>query len=725
MEPDPLNCNEISVSINGLTGDSIAGLTFKIDIPNGFTINENATKSSFGNSAIGTHFNVIFNAYFEVDSQSIEVTYPAIGSNSAFVPTEECTHIGNIVLDPVEVDCIDFDSLDLDFIPLFNGPLYVGSDFQNSVPCPNYDLECPCTGNCPIDDWRFCFIQDGCGKVDVQLLGLNGVDNVSGIRFSFTFDPELEIDEDLTESSIDNNQHLGDNNWEAESLNITGNTISFFYRNEVGSGTNVDFQFSPEIFFSIYFKPQPGICYDFGPDGVEFGAQSGLFIGDHLSDPDVVFCDNYTNNCPGQVCSDGVTLSGNVLRPTNAGSCDEGTDFGFPYGRVNVTATHCGYEYDFEVYTDDAGYYELEVFPNTNYTIIPAYTDEHQYACGVNSIDIDIIRDLILGNIVCFPYPFSNLAGDLSLNSMVTTYDIALIERYIQETQYPDAGKWRFLPASQYQSQFDGVSCPGFAVPSYDTMLVANVGTMNYSNANFRAIKMGDVDGSCEQCLESDSLIQNPPNLLVSLEYDVEEEKLNVYYVENDLSNVSVVNISIEGGAGVSMKEIEYREANRPDELNIRGSENNIGKYGWVSLKPEGQTFAHGELIASFEVEKFTNPRFLVLNLGELVADRKLYRLELDGHGVEILYNHQSHTEKPGIKLVPNPSREKVRIIIPDGYTGPFEIIVMDVMGRTHEYHTTESRKFTLSHPSLPSGTYPIFIRGTEFSESVRWMKID
>lgn len=725
LETNPLDCNVISVSINGLVGDSIAGITFEIEVPDGLIIDINETKSSFQNTSVGTHFGAAFGNILQVDSESVRVSYPAVGSVSAYVPTEECVHIGNIIFEPVEVDCIDFDSLDFQFTPLFNGPIYIGSDFQNSTPCSNYELDCPCTGDCPIDDWRFCFSQDGCGKVNVHLIGLEGVSNVSGIRFSFVFDPELEIDEQLTQTSIENSSFLGGNNWEEGDLNISTNTISFFYRNENGSGTNTGFQTQFELFFDIFFKPQAGVCYDFGSDGVNFGAQSGLFIGDHLTDPDVVFCDNYTNNCLGEVCSDGVTLSGNILRPTNAGSCDEAIDFGFPYGKVNITTTYCGYDYEFEVLTDDAGYYDLEVFPDNQYTIIPAYTEEHQYACGVNSIDVDIIRALILGQTTCFPYPFSNIAADMDLNSWIATFDLALLERYILEIQYPEAGKWRFLPASQYQTYFDGVSCPGFGVPSYDTTLIANVLTSNYTNANFRAIKMGDVDGSCEQCLESDSLIQNPPTLMVSSTYNTEAKTLDVYYNDMILRDITVINLAVDAGQGVTMKEIDFMKVLSPDELIFRGSDNSIGNYGWVSLKQKGNTLDFGDRIASFEVDEFIDPASLQLKLGEIVVDGKLYHLELDDNGVDIAESIREASGKTEIKLVPNPGRDNFQIKIPSDYSGPYKIRIMDMMGRDHGYYSTELRQFTVTDPGLPSGTYPVLITGPNFSKSVMWVKID
>ena len=724
LEIDPVDCNKIQVSINGLDGYQIAGLGFSIDVSN-VLIDIQDTRDAFEGAPIYQHFLANGIASLQVDQSSISIQYA--GTISGFPVNEECLFIGEIIVETPEIDCLPDNALNsIQIIPVSPGPVFLGPDFANRIECSQFTLECPCMEECPIDDWRFCFVQDGCGRVNVLLLGLNGVDDVSGIRFSFTFDPELEIDEQLTKTSIDNSQFLGGNNWEAEDLSITGNTISFFYRNEMGSGTNVDFIENAELLFDIFFKPQPGVCYDFGSAGVDFAPQSGLFIGDHLSDPEVVFCDNFTNDaCAGQVCSDGLTLAGNILRPTNAGSCDEAIDFGFPYGAVNIAAEYCGYEYEFEVLTDEEGYYELEVFPNTDYEIIPSYTEEHEYACGVNTIDIDIIRSVILGTSNCFPYPFSNLAADMSLDGFITTYDIALIQRYIQELEYPSAGKWRFIPSTQYQSDFDGVSCPWLNVPSYDTMMDVSIGVTNFLHGNFRAIKMGDVDGSCEQCLEADSLIMNPPSLLVSLEYDANRNTLDVYYRDIELRDVTAINLALDGGTDLQMKEIEVVESINSKEMTLAGSDRNAGIYGWVSLEKTGRTFQYGDHITSFEVRNFMNPGSLEIRLGELVAARELYHLELDGRGVEILDRIEESRLSNQITLMPNPGKDYVKINIPSKYTGPFEVRIIDMMGGTHGFYQTDSRQFTLSDLALPSGTYPILITGPNFSESVKWVKID
>jgi len=708
--------------MNGVQGLEISGLRFEIDV-SGVIIDVQATEDEFSNTAIGQNF--FSSASLTVTQNLITINYFTDDPLNTFMSSEECLEIGTIVIDHIELDCITDAALaSVQIIPFFNGPLFIGPGINNSISCSQYTIDCPCSNDCSIDNWRFCFSQDGCGKVNVLLLDLDGVNNVSGIRFGFIFDPELEIDKQLTKNSIENSPFLKGNNWEAENLNITDNTITFFFRNPMGTGSNVDFQFTPELLFNIYFKPQPGVCYDFGSNGVVFAPQSGLFIGDDFSDPDLEFCDNFSNACSGEVCSDGVLLSGNILRPTTAGSCNEAIDFGFPYGEVKVTGSFCDYDYELSVLTDEEGYYEIEVFPNTAYTVIPAYTEEHKYACGVNSIDVDIIRSLILGQSSCFPFPFSNLAADMTLDGTISTFDIALLERYIQEIQYPKAGKWRFLPATQYQTNFANVSCPAFSVPAYDTMMLVNITTFDFTNANFRAIKMGDVDGSCQECLESGSIQSTPPTLLVTAQYDVDEQQLILSYSDYNIENVSVLNIIVNGGPGIQIEEIENRDLITESYIEVRGMGSKGSAYGWVSMEEKGRTFSSNQVLATFPVRKLETTYGLNIPFGELVADGILYNLDLDGGYVEILEKgDKTLTNHDQIIVYPNPGKDAINISIPSEYHGPYEIVILDVLGRQHGVFQEENNEISILTSDLSVGTYILTVIGDGFSESIKWLK--
>ncbi len=723
IEFDPLDCNKIKISINGVQGLEISGLRFQIDV-SGIPIDIQETENEFSNTAVGQHFSGSIG--FSVTQNLIEINYAALDPPSGFLVTEECLDVGFIIIDHIEVDCIPDHLLGTIQITPFlsGGPLYIGPDLQSSVMCPQYTIDCPCTSMCSIDNWSFCFSQDGCGKVQVLLLGLQGVDNVSGIRFGFDFDPELEIDEQKTTSSINSSTLLGANNWEDSDFSITDHSITFFFRNPTGIGNNINIVNDPELLFEIFFKPQPGVCYDFGSTGVDYAPQSGLFIGDDFSDPELEFCDNFFNVCSGQVCSDAVALSGNILRPTPGGSCNEAIDFGFPYGEVNVYGSFCDYDYEFSVLTDQEGYFELEVFPNTEYTIIPAYTEEHKYACGVNSVDVDIIRSLVLGQSTCFPFAFSNLAADLSLDGSISTFDIALIERYIQEIQYPTAGKWRFLPVTQYQTYFQNVSCPALSVPGYDTMIVANVTTFDHDNANFRAIKMGDVDGTCEECLEP-STLQFPQNsLMVSAQYDVENQLLIIRNSDLLIETVSVINLVIDGGSGILLEEVEDEDIFKEKYMEIRGTGAKGSGYGWVSLEERGKKLSVNQSLATFKVEKFVTAYDLNLTLGELVADGVLYNLELDADYVEIIEKEDaSHLDGDPIRVYPNPGKGAINISIPSEFKGPYEVVILDVLGRQHEVFQEADNEIFISTFDLPIGTYILSVKSDNFSESIIWLK--
>ncbi|TVQ42561.1 MAG: T9SS C-terminal target domain-containing protein [Saprospirales bacterium] len=725
VEIDPLDCDKIKVSINGLSGEQIAGLRFIIDVSL-VQIDIQATNSAFQSTAIYQHFSSPGNtASLSVDQNSIIIQYTAHNSLSVgYQVAEDCLFIGEIILETLEVDCLpDVVLNSIQIVPFTTGPgpLFLGPNLPNSIGCSQYTIDCPCSGDCPIDDWFFCFAQDGCNAVNVLVLELEA-DDVSGIRFGFVFDPELEIDIDQTKNSIQTSAKLGGNSWEFANLNVTQNTISFYFGNETGLGANVDFDGLPELLFKIFFIPQPGVCYDFGAQGVSYFSQSGIFIGDHLNHPEVVFCDNYSNICSGQVCTDGVKLGGIVQRPTPSGSCDEGIDFGFPYGEVVVNGAFCGYEYEFVTLTDEDGYYELEVFPNTEYLITPNYTEEHREMCGVNSIDQDIVRKNILDT-NCFTEPFQYLAGDIYEDDTIDVRDIALFTQWFLGLNSDSIKLWTFIPVNDYLlfSPNPPANCNN-SFPSYPKSLLNNIGLSNSLNNNFFAIKMGDVDGSCQQCLETSSLESPPSNLLVSAQYDVGQQQLVLEYSDYRLENVTVVNLFIGGGNSFKFHN-EKHENITETYMEIRVANSEGISYGWISLEETGKTILHDQIIAAFPIEQFDSSYGLDMTFGEIVADGVLYTLELTSDFVEVVEKSPgSRDDSSKFALFPNPGGDHLYInLLVD--TDDFVVSIKDILGRRFGKFQAAGSDFEINTCDFPSGTYVITVKNEEIHESRVWIK--
>ena len=106
-----------------------------------------------------------------------------------------------------------------------------------------------------------------------------------------------------------------------------------------------------------------------------------------------------------------------------------------------------------------------------------------------------------------------------------------------------------------------------------------------------------------------------------------------------------------------------------------------------------------------------------------LTTNGKLYELNLDQHEFEII--EQKVEKVDMVSIAPNPGMDELRIELGQEWEHQTDVRIIDMMGRTHGFYQTDSRQFTVSDLVLPSGTYPILITGPNFSESVKWVKID
>lgn len=140
--------------------------------------------------------------------------------------------------------------------------------------------------------------------------------------------------------------------------------------------------------------------------------------------------------------------------------------------------------------TGATGAYVLNYLPEDNYSLTPIYTADSPIANGVTTADITLIRQHILG-LELLNSPYKVLAGDVNRSGSVTTADITLIRRLIlgTETNFT-AGLWRFVPSNE---TFADATNPWTArwIRQY-----ASLASGTLSGQDFKAIKLGDVNGS-------------------------------------------------------------------------------------------------------------------------------------------------------------------------------------------------------------------------------------
>ena len=160
VEVDPDNCNELRVTLNGVSNEPILATYFYIYLndPN-VIIDQQATVNSFQSTNFGMH-PWIQSSPLQANLNQVRLTYAA--PFTPFTSTEECIHLGNIVLiPPTEDDCNDIEPGNITLGQVgtgtgTNSPLIIGDNYLGSPPpltCNVLTLDCPCSESVCPDDW--------------------------------------------------------------------------------------------------------------------------------------------------------------------------------------------------------------------------------------------------------------------------------------------------------------------------------------------------------------------------------------------------------------------------------------------------------------------------------------------------------------------------------------------------------------------------------------------
>ena len=111
---------------------------------------------------------------------------------------------------------------------------------------------------------------------------------------------------------------------------------------------------------------------------------------------------------------------------------------------------------------------------------------------GVSTFDLVLISRHILG-VQLLDSPYKMIAADVNSSKSITTLDLIQLRRLILaiDTEFANNTSWRFIPASY---NFPVPTNPWFA--DFPEVLNFNDLAANMVNEDFRAVKIGDVNGS-------------------------------------------------------------------------------------------------------------------------------------------------------------------------------------------------------------------------------------
>jgi hypothetical protein len=188
----------------------------------------------------------------------------------------------------------------------------------------------------------------------------------------------------------------------------------------------------------------------------------------------------------------GAVIQNGYLRPAVQGYNISGnikTHWGIPLEGIRV---EIGGTASAAVYTDSLGTFTFTKMPaGGNYSIKPVHNSNALN--GVTTYDLVLISKHILG-IEPLDSPWKILAADANQSNSITTFDIVEARKIILGiiSGFPTNTSWRFLPAYTTFANANNPFQGGFPP---DNIPVNNLQS-NYSGADFKAIKVGDLNNS-------------------------------------------------------------------------------------------------------------------------------------------------------------------------------------------------------------------------------------
>ncbi|MEQ8703911.1 MAG: T9SS type A sorting domain-containing protein [Phaeodactylibacter sp.] len=456
---------------NGTPGDECVWLLAR---PNGKIYFDEDTDESPDNNVPGINFCGTSNDYYDFEydetgfyqyTQIIKV-YDDIAPEVSFTPASPFCSLDNVDCDAtvvypftIEEDCTPND-LDIDiFLNAFNNGVLTPLNSVLSGTYPNFTI----TGTFPIGAHSFeVRVKDGCGNSDLAVLPFSVIDCkapapvcINGIAIEL-----MPVDEN------------GDN------LPDPGAGMAEIWASDFVASAITDC--SEPIKYSINRAGEPNdpdqtglvlTCDDEGTLVVEIWAYDAVGNGD--------FCETYilVQDNMG-VCGDASPMAAGAISTEQEEAVEE------------VSVSLSGQMSDLMMTQADGLYSFTGLQPGLDYTVTPQRDGDDLN--GVSTFDLVLISKHILG-VDPLDSPYQQIAADVNKSGTVTTLDLIQLRKLILSitTEFTDNTSWRFVEASYV---FPNPSNP-WAEQFPEVINFNDLPAGGISNANFVAVKIGDVSG--------------------------------------------------------------------------------------------------------------------------------------------------------------------------------------------------------------------------------------
>lgn len=412
-------------------------------------------------------------------------------------------------------------------------------------------------------------------------------------------------------------------------------------------------------------------------------------------------------NDPNTYCPDGMPLVGMSILITN------------PDPDVEVKSVA-----DFDgAWCFPAGY-------NDTHTVGPYGMGIGDKICGVRTSDILLIQRHILG-LTTFNARWKKLAADANDNQSITAADIACIRKAILglsiEEYCPYFNQsWRFETTTSYIVNHS----PELARYSNYYDLVTNTAL---TGKDFYGYKVGDVDGSCDDCqtLRSE-IIENRSNsdtLTLALGNPIKFGFTGTYkipvYTKVD-TNLTLLSLSISDPqsslVGISSWYLDINSSRGDYIVNDNGASMDLM---WMIDTTEFINLPGDTLLFYIIAEDSTNNFSLNSTITSKI-ENKWYSNTSNSGFIKLIKEVGSFgLKRQGSFVYPNPACTELNVSLKELGTFPATVIVKNSMGHTcMQLERINSDLVKIPIQSFIPGMYIITIKNKEKQLSQKWIKL-
>ncbi|MDQ3140744.1 MAG: T9SS type A sorting domain-containing protein [Bacteroidota bacterium] len=377
--------------------------------------------------------------------------------------------------------------------------------------------------------------------------------------------------------------------------------------------------------------------------------------------------------------------------------------------------------------TDENGVFSFNNLTlNANYEIRAEKNDDHLN--GITTQDIVFIQKHILGQ-TPLASPYKLIAADANNNGVITAADISEIRKIILgiQTEFSKNQSWRFVPKT-YVFQNPSNPFPFLEKISYNYI------SQNHLNANFYAIKIGDISGNAvtNQLHKSGSRSRHTIPMTVDHQlFNANQEVRIPVSIQADFL-MSGFQLSLEYNEtalewiGMDCGLIDFTESN----LNVR--ENKI-RISYTST--QDLSIRNGQVLFTMVFRAKNNGSVkYAINLSKNELDAEIYNQKADVTDLKLGFRNSAGIEEDALSYVlyqnrPNPFNEStlVGFEIPKAQQVHFIIYEMDgrVVKKTDQWYEEGYHEISLNKTDLTgAGVYYIQMNTNEFTETKKMVLI-